>query len=281
MLVASAFLAAMGVFVKLGSAHFSSAELVFYRALFGLVAVYGLARARGLPAYSPRWRLHLGRSCVGFVAMMLLFYVIGELPLSTATTLNFTSPLFLVPLAWLLFREKPKLRLAAAVALGFSGVALLLRPTFDAHQIVAGLLGLASGLCAAVAFLMTRQLGLAGEPAWRVVLYLSLVSAVCAGVLALVGGLHPVSGEGLLILLGLGVCATLGQLAMTRAYHEGDTLTVGSLSYSTVLFTALLGIALWGEQLPISSWLAMVLIAASGIAAMKFAQHGPKPAAAA
>jgi len=269
MLVAGLLFAGMGVFVKLGLKQFSSSELVFYRSLFGVVLIFFVALANGRSVYSPHWRLHIWRSLAGFTGMMLLFYVIGILPLSTATTLNYTSPLFLVVLSVLVLRERPKPGLVLAVALGFAGVVLLLRPTFDANQTVGGLLGLASGLCAGVAYLTTRHLGRLGEPGWRVVFYFALVSTFGGAVFALVGGFHHIGLNGLLIILGIGVCATLGQLCMTRAYHEGDTLTVGSLAYSTVVFTTLLSIMLWNDIVPLSSWLAMGLIIVSGVLAAR------------
>lgn len=269
MVVGGLLFAFMGVFVKLGSSHFSSSELVFYRSLIGVSSMFALARFRGLPTYSPHWRVHVVRSLAGSTGMLLLFYVIGVLPLSTATTLNYTSPLFLVVLSAIVLKERPRPWLVFAVVLGFVGVVLLLRPTFAANQTTAGLLGLASGLCAGIAFLTTTQLGRCGEPAWRIVLYFMGVAALGSGALALIQGFHPIGWDGLLILVGLGISATLGQLAMTRAYNEGETLAVGSLGYSTVVFTALLSILIWSEEVPATSWLAMGLIAFSGILAAK------------
>lgn len=269
MLVAGVLFAGMGVFVKIGLQYFSSSELVFYRSLFGVLSIFLVVRTQGHSVASPHWRTHIGRSLAGFTGMMLLFYVIGFLPLSTATTLNYTSPLFLVILSAVVLKEKLKPALILSVVMGFVGVVLLLRPTFDADQTVAGLLGLASGFCAGVAYLTTKHLGRLGEPGWRVVFYFTSVSTVGSAVFASVGGFHAFGLDGLLALLGVCICATLGQLAMTRAYHEGDTLTVGSLAYSTVVFTTLFSIVLWHDTLPLSSWLAMVLIIISGVLAAR------------
>ena len=269
MVVAGLLFAGMGVFVKLGTAHFTSAEMVFYRSLFGVMTVLAVVGARRLPVATPHWRLHVWRSLAGFGGMMLLFHVIGILPLATATTLNYTSPLFMVVLSTLVLQQRPRPGLVVAVVLGFVGVVLLLRPSFGAGQTTAGLLGLASGLCASVAYLTTTQLGRLGEPGWRIVLYFTAVSTLGAGILALAGGFHAIDGEGLLVLLGLGVSATLGQLAMTRAYRDGDTLTVGSLAYSTVVFTTLLGILIWQETVAVTSWLAIALIIAGGVLATR------------
>lgn len=277
MLVAGLLFAGMGVFVKLGGRHFSSPELVFYRSLFGFVGIYGVVRFQGLTVHSPRWKLHVSRSLVGLAGMTLLFYAIRVLPLATATTLNYTSPMFLVLLSALVLKEKLNTAVVLAVLMGFAGVVLLLHPTLNADQTLYGLLGLASGFCAGAAYLTTRQLGRLGEPGWRVVLYFTGVSVLGSGVLTLITGFHAFGLEGLWVLTGLGLCATLGQLCMTRAYHEGDTLTVGSLAYSTVIFTTLLSIVLWQEPVPLGSWMAMGLIIASGIVAARAGVKNESP----
>jgi len=269
MLVAGVMLAAMGVFAKLGSQDFSSAELVFYRSLISVLLVLVVVRTRRLPLATPHWKMHFVRSLSGFAAMMLLFYVIGILPLATATTLNYTSPLFLVLLTALTVRQRIPAGLLLAAVLGFVGVVLLLRPTFSANQMNAGLLGLASGFCGGIAHFSNRKLGVLGEPAWRVVFYFSLLGLVGAGLFAAFSGFHAFGLRGALILLGLGVCAVLGQLAMTQAYKEGEPLTVGSLAYSTVVFTVLASAVLWNEHLSLGSWLAMALIIASGVLAIR------------
>ena len=280
MLVAGLLFAGMGVFVKLGGAHFSSAEMVFYRSIFGVAMVLSVMHFKGLAVRTPHWRLHVGRSVAGFGGMMLLFYVIGILPLSTATTLNYTSPLFMVVLSTLVLKRRPQPWLVVAVVLGFVGVVLLLQPSFGAGQTVAGLLGLASGLCASIAYLTTTELGRLGEPAWRIVLYFTAVSTLGAAIFALAGGgFNPIDRDGLPVLLGLGLSATFGQLAMTRAYAVGESLTVGSLGYSTVVFTTLLSIVIWQDAVSITSWLAIALIIASGVLANRItAQAAPAAA---
>jgi drug/metabolite transporter (DMT)-like permease len=66
-------------------------------------------------------------------------------------------------------------------------------------------------------------------------------------------------------LLGLGISATISQLAMTRAYRTGRTLTVASLAYSTVVFATLIGVFWWGEHLSWVEYVGMGLIMLSGI----------------
>jgi drug/metabolite transporter (DMT)-like permease len=268
MLVAGLLFAVMGLFVKLGSQHgFSAAELVFYRSLIGLVVIYAIVRRRALSLRTGHVRSHLYRGLSGFVSLMLYFYAITGLPLATAVTLNYTSPLFLAVLATWVLKERASIWVLLAVATGFAGVVLLLRPSFHSDAVFAGLLGLASGAFASLAYLNVKQLGWLGEPDWRVVFYFTLISTAGAAAWMIGNTFHAITWEGAGIILGLGTSATIAQLAMTRAYQEGETLVVGSLAYSTVVFASLLGVAVWGETLGPASWMAIGIIVASGTVA--------------
>ena len=269
MLVAGFLFGCMGVFVKLGAQYFSNVELAFYRSFLGLLMVYAIIRQQGGSVATAHWGGHLWRGISGSIALLLFFYCITVLPLATAVTLNYTSPLFLTMLAMLVLKERFHAPIAFAIALGFVGMVLLLHPTLEDGQIVPGLLGLASGFLAGIAMLNVRQLGLLGEPDWRVVFYFSLIASLMSGCAMLFGAIHPLNATGLPILIGLGGSATLAQLAMTRAYRTGATQVVGSLSYSTVLFASLFGMVLWGEALPLAGWVGMMLIIAGGVLSLR------------
>lgn len=271
MLVAGFLFGCMGVFVKLGAEYFSNIELVFYRSFIGLLIMYAIVRQRGGSLATRQWTSHLWRGVSGTIALLLFFYCITVLPLATAVTLNYTSPLFLTVLLMLVFRERFHAPLTIAIALGFVGMVLLLHPTLQRNQLIPGLLGIISGFFAGIAMLNVRELGRMGEPEWRTVFYFSLIATLVSGAIMLFDTIHPVSFHSLLILLGMGSSATLAQLALTRAYTTGKTLVASSLSYSAVVFATLFGILLWDEILSVSSWLGMALIIASGVASLKLA----------
>lgn len=266
MIVASLLFACMGVCVKLGSAFFSTGELVFYRGLVGLLMMIVLLRLQGTSPATPHWRLQLSRGLSGTIALMCYFFSLGILPLATAVTLNYTSPLFVALLLALWFKERVSTALFGAVGLGFIGVVLLLKPTLLPSQWAGAVSGLGAGLIASLAYVNVRELGRAGEPEARTVLWFSL--STCAFGLPWVllsGELHPISLEGAAILLGVGGFGGCAQLAMTRAYRYGKTLVSANLAYSTVVFSSLFGVALWQEHLPWTSVLAIVVIISSGI----------------
>ncbi len=270
MIVAGLLFACMGVFVKLGAEHFSAAELVFYRSAIGLVVIFLIIKFRRLPITTENWKMHCGRGISGFAALMLFFYSISLLPLATAVTLNYTSPMFLAILMTLILKERLNRVMVLVFILGFLGVVLLLQPTFGKDQLLGGIMGLLSGVLAGFAYLNIKRLGAAGEPDWRVVFYFTLISTIGAGLWMAAHDFHRVNLSSLWLLLGLGASATLAQLALTRAYQTGKTLTVGSLAYSTVVFASLLGVILWQEFLSPLSWLGIALIIASGILSMQF-----------
>lgn len=280
MLVAGFFFALMGMLVKLASVRFSSPELVFYRSLFGLLSIYIVivitSRQWVAPLATRHVASHARRGLTGFLALVMYFYGIAHLPLPTAITLNYTSPLFLAAItAWWL-NERHGRGLVAAVVIGFAGVFMLLQPGWGGDDMLARLVGLMSGVLAALAYLNVRTLGRQDEPEWRVVFYFALVSTLGGAVwMASTGFVMPKTTD-LPLLLAMGAAATLGQLAMTRAYRLGNTMAVGALAYSAVGFAALGGVIIFGDRLPVISWAGMLLIVFAGIVSV---QAGRKVAA--
>lgn len=270
MLVAGFFFAVMGVCVKLGAVRYSAAELVFYRSLFGFLTILVITQFSRKPLATPYWKMHLSRSVNGFIALILFFYAITTLPLATAVTLNYTSPLFLAIFTTLLLREKVKPLLAGAILLGFIGVLLLLNPSLHRDELLSGMAGLASGVLAGYVYLQVTQLGRMGEPEWRTVFYFALVCSLGSGLWMLISDFHRIVPADLPLLVGMGASATMAQLAMTRAYNKGDPLVSGSLAYSTVLLASLFGMVLWDETLSAGSWLGIALIILSGIVSVRF-----------
>jgi drug/metabolite transporter (DMT)-like permease len=269
MLVAALGFAVMGALVKVGAQKFSSAELVFYRSIFGLIVIWLYIHANKLPLATPVMFKQMSRAIVGFVSLILFFYAIAHLPLATAITLNYTSPLFLAVFTPFLLHEKPKKTLFLTLAIGFVGIVVLLKPNMSNQDWLAGCLGLLSGLGAALAYVHVKQLGKLDEPDWRTVFYFTLLSSIGAGIWMFFDSFHALDWQDLPILIGLGISATIGQLAMTRAYRTGDTLVVASLAYVTVVLASLFGVIWWHEHLSLDAWIAIGLIILSGIISLR------------
>ncbi len=273
MVLASAFFATMGVCVKLASENFNTFELVFYRGIFSMIFMGCIVRARGSTLRTAVPAMHAWRSFVGVVSLLAWFYAIGYLPLATAMTLNYMSGVWIAAFVvggGLLYgrgQSQGQGALMLTVLSGFAGVVMVLRPALEQDQLFAGLIGLLSGLIAALAYLQVAALGRLGEPEERTVFYFALASALGGLVGMLFTGLSTWDWGAAIWLVPIGVLATLGQWCMTRAYTKGATLVVASLQYSGIVFAALYSLLLFGDLIPPIGWLGMAVIVASGIAA--------------
>jgi len=284
MLVAAVLFSFMGAMVKLAIQQYGVLEIVLYRSLIGVLMLYAFMRWRGGTLATPVARAHLARGTVGTAALALWFYATGALPLGTAMTLNYTSPIFLAALAIgfsLRAGERIDWRLVGAIALGFGGVVLLLQPTVNAAQAVAAAAGLVSGVLSAIAYWYVRTLGRLGEPEWRTVFYFALSGTVLGLCGTLIKGFSPHDARGIALLLGIGLIATLAQLAMTRAYAYGHALVVANLQFVAVVAASLLGIAVFGDHIPLIGWIGIAVIIASGVLATTLVrrQRGTLPTA--
>lgn len=273
LITGAAFLfAVMGLCVKLASVQYTAGEIVFYRALVGLVLMGVILRARGGTLRTAVPGMHFWRALSGVSALCLWFYAIGGLPLATAMTLNYMSSvwmaLFLLGGAVLLGSQRVDGRLVAAVLAGFVGVALVLRPTIDERAVWHGLAGLASGMLSAMAYLQVTALGRAGEPEPRVVFYFSLGGVLAGAALtALGGGPSAHTAGGVALLLAIGVLASAAQLMMTRAYSIGSALSNATLQYTGIAWSFVFGVLVFGDAVHAMALAGMVLIVGAGIAA--------------
>jgi len=270
MLVAGFFFAAMGVFVKLGAEFFGTAELAFYRSVVTLAVVVVIILRTGGTVRSAHLGTHIVRGVVGAISLVGFFYALAKLPVAMAQTLNYTSPLFLAIATVVVLGERFSTWLVFAIVLGFAGVGLLLGPTFETGAEGAAMVGLFSGVTAAWAYLAVRSLGRQGEPDVRIVFWFAAVATIICGAWQLAtASFHAVTLGNVWILACLGLCGTLGQLAMTRAYRTGNTLVVGAFSYSTIVFASLATLAIWDDRLTTMEWCGMGVIVASGLLAMR------------
>lgn len=271
MLVATLFFSIMGAAIKLAAAQYSVPEIIFYRSLIGLVIMSIIMQISGCSPSTPNWKMHLNRGIIGVTSMMLSFAAISMLPLATATTLNYTSSIWIaimLTMAPLLHRHqvKPDTRLLIAIMVSFVGVVCLLQPTIRHNQLGGGFIGLLAGATAALAYMAVRALGRHGEPEMRTVFYFSAIGVVIAGVWIGLLGFHAHTKASILLLGVIGLSATLAQLALTRAYQFGNTLVSANFQYAGIIFATIFGIVIWGDHPNTLSWIGMVLIISSSIA---------------
>jgi len=282
MIVASLLFALMGVCIKYAGVAFTSAEMIFYRGLIGMLFMWGFARMEGSSLRTQVAGMHAWRSLIGMVALGAWFYAITHLPLATANALNYMSSIWIAVFViagslatWIPGRNGSRSPIDASLVLsvlaGFGGVVLLLRPELPAEELFAGVVGLLSGFVAALAYMQIVALSKVGEPETRTVFYFAVGCTVGGGIWMATAGISPWSWAASGWLIPIGVLAALGQWCMTRAYkdttsHSG-TLVVANLQYSGILFSALMGFLAFGDRIELRGWIGIAAIIASGIAA--------------
>ena len=265
MLIATLFFSIMGASVKLGSEKFSPLELVFYRSALSLFLIIVIMKINNITFHTNYLMLHMKRSLVGFISLILFFYAITHLPLSTAISLNYTSPLFVGLLLPFILKRKLNFKIFFMILIGFVGVFFILKPSFYNQSLIAGYIGVLSGLGAGVAYLYVTQLGQLKEPDARTVFFFTLISTLGSGTMLINQDIHTPEISDFYILLYLGGSATIAQIAITKAYRVGNTLGNASLSYLTIIFSALIGISLFNEVIDFLSVIGILLIIGSGI----------------
>lgn len=268
-LFASLMFATMSALVKVAAAGVSLPEIVFFRTLPAAVGLYVLARIRGQSVAPRHSKLMALRCGVGIAGTFVSFYAVSNLPLATATTLEYTTPLFMLAYIVIVMRSRVTPSMAFAMIGGFVGVVVLLRPTVQSGQTLAFAAGLASGIFAGLAYTILRRLGDAGESTSRIVLWYSISANLVAAALIPFSPPSRYDPETVVALVALGIVGLGAQVGLTRAFKSGPTTLLASLQYSTVAFAAFYGVLLFGDSLSFASLFGLSLIVLSGIVALR------------
>ena len=170
MLAAALCFTLLAAVIKVAAESFSVFEIIFYRSLFGVFVTYWMLQHLGISIKTSYPGLYLLRCVVGTLCICMGVYIVWVLPLGTAQTLTYTSPLFFafftVVSAWR-YRKAVSWFLVAAIMVGFFGIVLILRPTVDPSEFTAMLVGVLVGVTGAWADWMIRMLTEKGEPPLR------------------------------------------------------------------------------------------------------------------
>jgi drug/metabolite transporter (DMT)-like permease len=249
MLVSALSFSLMGICVKQVGGRIPAAEVVLARALVSLTLSWWLLRRAGISPWGRRRGLLIWRGAIGSVALLCVYVALSELPLASATVLQYLYPTFTALLAWLLLGERIGRRVLAAVALGWAGVLLVAGPPQVGDGLPAGavLIAVAGALGTALAYVSVRTLAGSEHPL-VIVFYFPLVAVPLSLPLVLLHPVLPTPSE-LLWLLGVGLFTQLGQVMLTRGLAGLPAARATAISYVQVGFAALWGWLIFGEAL--------------------------------
>lgn len=261
----------MTIAIRLASQTLHTFEVAFFRNFFGLIAVLplllrhgpSLLRTQHLPRY-------LVRCTIGIASMLCGFWAIGHLPLAQAVALSYSTPIFVTIAAVVLLGEQVRARRWTAVALGFVGVLIIVRPGTQGFAL-GTLVALSAAVLSGIVSIQIKQLSRL-EPADRIVLYTTLLWVPMSLFPALTVWEWP-HGITWLWVIAAGFLGSGGHMLWTRALKLGDVSALTPISFMQLPIVALAGWLLFQE--PLDRWTAVgagVIFAANAYIAHREAQ---------
>lgn len=255
----------------------------------GVLMLWFFSRRTHQSLRTPVLRLHLTRSFLGCLSIVLWFYTLSRMNFGTCMTLIYTTPLFMAAnFAILALRSHTRAPwgLIIPTITGFIGITIILQPSINENELIPALICLFVSFIDLIVYWQMKKMGETKEPSWRIVFYFTLFSTLfaVAGTLLFEGGFHVPDTQATVGLIGMGVFATLGQMTSTRSYAYGNLLLSSLLGFSAIPFSLLMGVVLFEDPLSWVAILGMAIILVSGLFATvstKRAEQAEKAAKAA
>ncbi len=269
MLAAVGLFALMDAGLKLLAAHYPPMQVSALRGLASLPFISAWVLLSVGPRqvwptlFRVRWPLHALRGVLGIMMMAGFVYALRTLPLSTAYTIFFIAPLLITALSVPILGERVGPRRWTAIAIGFIGVLVVLRPTGDGLTSLAGLAVLLAALGYAVSAITVRVLSRT-DSKQSIVVWLLMSMAFGAGALALPDWVSIRSGD-LYLIFGVGIAGALGQYTITEAFRRGEASLIAPLEYTALLWGVMLDYALWHVLPDRVTWIGAAIIVLSGL----------------
>jgi drug/metabolite transporter (DMT)-like permease len=257
----------MATLIKLVSDRYPVGEMAFFRSFFALIPVFIWVGWRGaIPAvfYTSNFRGHVYRSLAGAAGMFCGFSALAHMPIADATAIGYAAPLITVGLAFFLLGEQVRLYRWSAVAIGFTGVLIILSDYFgpETHAAsgsveIGAVFAITGAFASALAATQVRTLT-RYEGAGTIVVYFSALTSVAALATLPFGWVMPPAADAALLVLA-GIFGGVGQVLMTLSYRYGDASTIAPFEYTSMLWVLIVSLLIFG------TWPSVTVLAGTAI----------------
>lgn len=251
-------------------AHLPAMEIVFFRCIIATsICLYGLRGIKGSVIGSNHLMLFL-RGLFGTIALFCFFLTLQQMPLASAQTIQYLSPIFTATIGIFLLKESIRAMQWVFYAVAFGGVLIIER--FDDRISPLYLaLGIISALCSGMAYNLVRSLRGKEHPL-TVVLHFQLVGAV-VGFISLFFQWKTPQGLDWLYLLLVGIFSQLGQIFLTNALQRERIAGVAIINYTGLIYAITIGWLVFGESQSILSLLGMALVVAGVLMSVMYGRR--------
>jgi len=255
MLIATLVFSTMNVAVKL-LPHIPAVEIVFFRSAVSLVLSLGILKVVKVPIWGNNYKLLILRGASGAMALVLYFKLIQDIPLASATTILFLSPVFASILGIFFVNEKVRPVQWLFYVISFLGIIMI--KGFDGRiATIYLLMGFSSSFFSGIAFNCIRKLNTSEHPL-VIIFYFPLVTLPITGIWTFYNWVTPV-GTDWIILIMVGVLTQIAQYFMTRSFQTEEISKVASLRYLGIIYALIFGYFLFNESFTLAVFLGMAL----------------------
>ena len=203
------------------------------------------------------------RSLLDGMGSLIYLTALVHMPLANATAINLATPLFILILAVIFFKERLYAHRTLAAITGFAGVLLVARPSADGFNVYAWLCVLGT-VIHATRDVITRRMGSA-VPMPLATLANALCVSVMAGLWSLTETWMPVSPLNWLWLTLSSACLATAYHFIIVAMRHGEMGVIAPFRYSALLYAVMLGYLVWGEVPDAVTWLGIALLVGAGL----------------
>lgn len=256
-------LVVMATLVKFLGSRLSSFEILFFRSLIGFFFVLPLfARNPMEPLRTKRLGMHFLRGSSGAVGNACFFWTITHMVLADSMALQFSRPLFMLPLAFLFLGETAGWRRSLVTVVGFIGILFYARPFTSGFDPTA-FIGAAGALFGGLVVLGIKSLAKT-EPTRVIMFYYGVWNSLFALLPTILLWVTPTASE-MMFLVAVGFLGIAGQSMITHGFTQGDATALVPLDYSRIVYSAAFGFILFGEIPGPWSFVGMALIVVSSL----------------
>ena len=263
----------LDMFAKFAAAEATAPQIAVARFAVQSVAMAAVLWAMGRLRLPPRaeWGVHFGRGALLAAATTFFFLALSGMPMAEAIAIFFVEPLILTLLSGPLLGEKVGWRRYLACAVGFGGALLVIRPSFAAFGWLT-LAPLAAALCFALYLALTRKHALRLDPVsmqlWSGVAGAAVIGALLLGGHAIGSSfmrVAPVGGETMLMMLGVGLFATISHFFIASAFARAPASVLAPFQYLEIITATVAGYLAFGDFPGALTWAGVAIIVGSGL----------------
>lgn len=256
MLLATFFFAVMNVFVKLVP-HIPAVEVVLFRSLISFVLSFVFLRAQHVSVWGNNKKILLSRGASGAFALILYFYTLQKMPLASAVTIQFLTPIFTSILGIIVVKERVRPLQWLFFLIAFAGV-LVIRgfdPRITPRLMV---IGVVAAVFAGLAYNFIRKLKQSEHPL-VIVFYFPLVTIPVTAIFSIFNWAQPIGWEwGALLMIG--IFTQIAQYFMTKAYQAEELSKISSLKYIGIIYALGFGWVFFKETYNLLTFIGMLIV---------------------